>query len=109
MFMKEHDPQWVLFALPFIVTIGVLVTLQIVISVLLPFRWPAIRGEFERRLRKRLTEELEGVYTPIPLDVANELQHDRERVQAMQQEVAGVSEWLDRRERAANIQGLYGR
>jgi hypothetical protein len=109
MFMEKHDPQWVLFAMPFIVTLGVLVLLQMVINVLLPFRWPAIRGEFQRRLRGRLTGELEGVYTPIPVEVSNELREERERVEAMHREVAGVSEWLDRRERAANIQGLYGR
>jgi energy-coupling factor transporter ATP-binding protein EcfA2 len=108
-FMEGYQPQWIDIALPFIVTLSVLVLLQMVINLLLPFRWPAIRGEFQRRLRKRLTEELEGVYTPIPVDVANALRQERERIGEMQREVAGVSDWLDRREQAANILGLYGR
>jgi energy-coupling factor transporter ATP-binding protein EcfA2 len=96
-------------ALPFIIMLVVLVVLHLLIALLLPLRWPKIRGEFQRRLEKRLQAELEGAYIPIPADVAQSLVAERNRVEALLAEAREVAVWLDQREEAANIGGLYGR
>jgi hypothetical protein len=96
-------------ALPFIIMLVVLVVLHLLIALLLPLRWPKIRGEFQRRLEKRLQAELEGAYVPIPADVAEALAAERKRVEALLAEAREVAAWLDQREEAANIGGLYGR
>jgi len=74
----------------------------------LPMRWPAIRGEFHRRLESRLRADLTGAYLPIPADVAEALNAERRQVQRLGGEVREVSVWLDQREQAASIAGLYG-
>jgi 50S ribosome-binding GTPase len=92
-----------------IVPLLTMVVLHLLIELLLPMRWPAIRGEFRRRLNKRLVESLHDAYAPIPGDVAAALVEDRKRVEQLQADVGEVAEWLAQREQAANIQGLYGK
>jgi hypothetical protein len=94
--------------IPFIVVFIVLVLLHILISVLLPMRWPAIRGEFQRRLERRLQTELQGAYLAIPADVAEALRRERRQVEQLQTETREVAAWVEQREQAANITGLYG-
>ena len=55
----------------------VLVILHLLITLVLPLRWPAIRGEFRRRLEERIRQELESIYAPIPGDVAQILRDER--------------------------------
>jgi hypothetical protein len=107
-FMAEVTPHLFDFLLPFIVLLAVLVVLHVLISLLLPLRWRSIRGEFQRRLEERLRKELEGVYAPIPGDVAETLKAERCRVEQLQSETHEVAEWLSRREQAASITSLYG-
>jgi hypothetical protein len=95
--------------LPPVVTLVVLVILHILIALLLPLRWPTIRGEFRRRLEKRLREELAAVYGPVPGDVAEELRGERQRIEKLRGEAREVAAWLEEREHAASIAGLYGR
>jgi hypothetical protein len=94
--------------LPVVVVFIVLFLLHIVISVVLPMRWPAMRGEFQRRLERRLKAELEAVYAPIPGDVAEALRQERGQVQKLAVEAEEVGLWLDQREQAAHVGGLYG-
>jgi hypothetical protein len=96
-------------ALPFIIVLVVLVILHLLIALLLPLRWPAIRGEFKRKLERRLQAELQASYVPIPGDVAQALVMERRRVEALLAETREVAVWLDQREEAANVGGLYGR
>jgi energy-coupling factor transporter ATP-binding protein EcfA2 len=96
-------------ALPFIIVLVVLVILQLLIALLLPLRWPKIRGEFKRKLERRLQGELQASYVPIPGDVAQALAMERRRVEALLGETREVAVWLDQREEAANVGGLYGR
>jgi hypothetical protein len=96
-------------ALPFIIVLVVLVILHLLIALLLPLRWPAIRGEFKRKLERRLQGELQASYVPIPGDVAQALVMERRRVEALLAETREVAVWLDQREEAANVGGLYGR
>src|SRR5439155_24283404 len=50
--------------LPLIVLLIVLVILHILIVLLLPVRWAAIRGDFQRRLQHRIQAELKSLYAP---------------------------------------------
>ncbi len=95
--------------LPVVVVFIVLVILHIVITLVLPLRWPTIRGEFQRQLERRLLAELQRTYLPIPADVAEALQRERREVEQLLAEAREVSAWVEQREQAANITGLYGR
>ena len=94
--------------LPVVVVFIVLVVLHILITLVLPLRWPTIRGEFQRKLERRLLAELQRTYLPIPADVAEALQRERRQVQQLLAEAQEVSTWVEQREQAANITGLYG-
>jgi hypothetical protein len=95
-------------ALPVIAVLTVLVLLHIAIALVMPMRWPAMRGEFLRHLERRLQAELQTVYTPIPGDVAQMLQQERRRVEQLAAQTGEVASWLEQREQAATIAGLYG-
>ncbi len=86
----------------------VLVALHLLISLLLPLRWPAIRGEFRRRLEERIRQELQSIYEPIPGDVAQALRDERRAVEKLAADTAEVASWLHQREQSASISGLYG-
>jgi hypothetical protein len=97
------------FLLPVIVVFIVLVILHVMIILFLPMRWPAIRGEFQRQLERRLQSELEGAYLPIPGEVAEALKRERRQVEQLTREARDVAVWEERHEQAANIAGLYGK
>ncbi len=86
----------------------VLIMLHVLIALLLPLRWTAIRGEFRRRLEQRVREELESAYAPIPAEVAEALRQERRQVEQLLADTREVSTWLAHREQAASIAGLYG-
>ncbi len=94
--------------LPLIVLLIVLVILHLLITLVLPLRWPAIRGEFRRRLEQRIGQELETMYAPIPGDVAQALRDERKKVEKLAAETGEVASWLHQREQSASITGLYG-
>jgi hypothetical protein len=94
--------------MPFIVVLVVLVILHLLITLLLPLRWPAIRGEFHRRMEERIRLELESIYAPIPGDVAEMLRAERRQVEKILAETREVASWLHQREQSASIAGLYG-
>jgi hypothetical protein len=94
--------------LPFLIVLIVLIVLHLLISLVLPLRWPAIRGEFRRRLEDRIRQELHTIYEPIPGDVAQMLQDERRQIEKIAAETAEVASWLHQREQSASIAGLYG-
>ena len=94
---------------PFAVLLAVLVILHVLIALLLPLRWAAIRGDFQTRLRERLFRELENVYGPVPADVAALLEAERRQVEKLAGETREVSSWLEKREQSASVAGLYGK
>ncbi len=95
--------------LPGVVLLGVLVMLHLLITLLLPMRWPAIRDEFKRRLGERLQTELETTYGAVPGEVAAALEEERKNVEKIVAETEEVASWLQEREQAASITGLYGK
>jgi hypothetical protein len=107
-FVSNTLPNMSQFLLPFVVLLLVLIFMHILIAVFLPLRWLAIRGEFQRQLEQRLAGELEQVYAQVPGDVAGTLNAERHQVEQLLGEVREVAGWLQQREQAASIAGLYG-
>ncbi len=95
--------------LPFVVLLIVLMILHVLIALVLPLRWPTIRGEFQRLLERRLRSELQSAYATIPADVAEMLRQERRQVEQLLGETREVAVWLEQREQAASIAGLYGK
>ena len=95
--------------LPFALTLIVLILLHLLGSLVLPVRWAAVKEEFRRQLVTRLDEELIAVYGPIPVETAEALLKERARVDELIAAVREVRTWLDARQTAASISGLYGR
>src|SRR5262249_52354722 len=83
---RGYTFHWSDILVPFIVLLAVLIILHILIILLLPIRWPAIRGEFRRQLERRLQSDLEAAYASIPEDVAGELRDERKRIEQLQKE-----------------------
>jgi hypothetical protein len=94
--------------LPLAILLAVLVILHVLIALLLPMRWSAIRGEFQKELGQRLQEELDGSYAPLPEELAATLLEERRRTEKLIGEVGEVTGWLKQREESVNIAGLYG-
>jgi hypothetical protein len=100
--------SWTDLFLPLAAVFFTLLILYVVIILLLPISWPAIRGAFHRRLTQRIEEELAAVYRPIPEEVAERLEVERKVIDQLIADSREVAEWLKEREQAANISGLYG-
>jgi energy-coupling factor transporter ATP-binding protein EcfA2 len=94
--------------LPFALTLFVLILLQLLGALLLPVRWSAVRDEFRRQLVTRLESELQAVYGPIPGETAEALLRERARVDELLSSVREVGTWLESRQTAASVAGLYG-
>src|SRR5262245_35548137 len=95
--------------LPVLLTLAVLFMLHLVMNFVLPLRWPKIRGGFRRELQRRLAERLIAAYGPLPGEVADRLAAERRTIERLQSEVRDIGGLLDRQQRAANVEGLYGR
>jgi hypothetical protein len=91
-----------------IAVLVVLILLHIAIALVMPMRWPAMRGEFLRHLERRLQTELQSVYAPIPGDAALVLRQERRAVEQLAAQTREVATWLNHREQDAGIEGLYG-
>lgn len=105
---KGYQVQTLDVLLPLVILLVVLVLLHLLVVLLLPVRWPTIRGEFQRRLEARLREELARGYAGIPASVADALKQERRQVEQLLTETREVATWLAEREQAASIAGLYG-
>ncbi len=96
------------FLAPLVVLVVVLVVLHILISLLLPLRWSAIRDEFHKHLEQRLRQELETAFLSAPDAVVQALQAERTQVEKLATQAKEVGSWLEQREQASSIAGLYG-
>lgn len=95
--------------MPFVLTLAVLIMFQIVIHLVLPLRWPAIRSQFRMQLAEQGRERIGAAYLPLPEAVANEVAAERGRVEAMILQVRELLELLTARRQAARIDALYGK
>jgi energy-coupling factor transporter ATP-binding protein EcfA2 len=105
---QPWDPALSHLFFPLITVILTLTVLYVVIVLVLPVRWPAIRGTFRRQLARRLQEELGAAYLPIPGEVAEALAAERRQIDQLIADCREVAEWLRQREQAASIAALYG-
>jgi hypothetical protein len=87
----------------------VMIILHVFISLFLPLRWPAIRGEFQRLMEGRVHTELQQAYGSVPTEVAETLKSERTQVEEMTAKVTEVSRWLEQRDQAASIAAMYGK
>jgi hypothetical protein len=86
-----------------------LIIFHMLIVLFLPVRWAAIRGEFQRRLQRRVQRELTSVYVAIPGEVAERLHLERRHIEDLLKNTREVTAWLEQREQAASIDVLYGK
>jgi hypothetical protein len=109
-FVEQWVPDSLLHVLlPVYATLGVLVVLHVVILLVLPVRWAAIRGEFRSRLGGKLRDEFRRVYLPVPDEVAAAVAEEKKQVEGLLSETRQVSDWLKEREDAAHVADLYGK
>jgi energy-coupling factor transporter ATP-binding protein EcfA2 len=108
-FAFQRPGIWEVFLSPVGVAFLLLVILHVLISLVLPLRWQAIRAELAKHLEKRLLAELEKVYCQIPRDVARQLLEERKEVDGLMGATKEVSDWLKERELSPSINQLFGR
>jgi energy-coupling factor transporter ATP-binding protein EcfA2 len=95
--------------MPFVALVSVLVILHLLVVLLMPLRWSAIRSEFGRQLSSRVEQDLEAAYGSVPKDVAEAFVRERRQIEKLSGEVEEVATWLSEREQSATgIEGLYG-
>jgi sensor domain CHASE-containing protein len=106
--MEGRRFEWLDLVLPLAVVFFVLVVLQVLIALVLPLRWPAIRAQFHEHLQSRLRAELEQYFNQIPTDINQEVLAERRQIEAFVKEIHEVTSWLVEREEAASVMKLYG-
>jgi hypothetical protein len=109
-FFVTQDLPWSVVSIltPFLITLVVLVLLHMLVNLVLPLRWPAIRGEFKRQLQRRIDDRLNAAYLLLPGEVNDRLATERRQIEQLLNEADEVRGYLDRQQRAAHIEGLYG-
>ncbi len=108
-FVEREPPTLVMVLLPIYATLGTLVIMHVLISLLLPVRWSAIREEFRERLGEKLHDEFNRVFLPVPDDIATAVRTEKRQAEALAAEVKQVSGWIAEREQSAQVSELYGR
>jgi hypothetical protein len=106
--VDQIPPTLFQMALIGLIPLVVVVVFHVLILLLLPVRWPAIRGEFRSRLEARLEAELDRVYLPLPGDIAAGLRDERAQVDELLADTKQVADWLAERQQAARVAELYG-
>jgi hypothetical protein len=108
-FMTESfQPTVFSVLLPFLLTLVVLILFHLLVNWVLPLRWPTIRGEFKRQLGRRISDSLTAAYVTLPGEVNDRLAAERRQIDGLLAEVTDVGGYVDKQQRAAHIEGLYG-
>jgi hypothetical protein len=106
--VKQITPGLFEMLLILLIPLALVFTFHLLILMLLPVRWPAIRERFSEKLTARLSEEMDRVYLPVPADIAAALREERRQVDALIAETKEVADWLAERQQAAQVTELYG-
>jgi 50S ribosome-binding GTPase len=106
--VKQETPGLFALSLVLLVPLMVVAIFHLLILLLLPVRWPAIRDRFRDKLAVRLGEELQRVYLLIPSEIALALQDERRQVETLLAETKEVADWLAAKQQAAHVTELYG-
>ncbi|HYV36961.1 MAG TPA: hypothetical protein VE988_14740, partial [Gemmataceae bacterium] len=95
--------------LPPLLMLSACVILHVFVALILPLRWQAIRDQFQRQLAGIMQGELNATYGEIPRTVAEQLLAERRQIEQLLHDTSEVQNWIGQREKAASIEGLYGR
>lgn len=106
---QQQVPSLAMMLMPIYVTLGALILLQLLMALLFPVKWSFLRGEFRKRLERRIRADYEHSFLPLPRQAATEVAREREAVEGLANEVQTVLDWLAEKETAAGIDMLYGR
>jgi energy-coupling factor transporter ATP-binding protein EcfA2 len=104
----QQVPQLFQMLLIALVPLTVTIVFHLLILLLLPVRWPAIRGEFAAALQTRYHDELDRLYLPLPAAVAAALIDEGKQVDDLLADTKQVADWLALRQQAARVSELYG-
>jgi hypothetical protein len=107
-FVHGQTPDLFRMSLVVLIPLLVIIVMHLLIVLLLPVRWPAIRSEFRAQLGERLATELERSYLGIPDEIATAIQEERKQVDSLIAETKEVTTWLAERQQAARVAELYG-
>lgn len=108
-FVMGSTPGLFSMLLVVIVPLVVMVVLQMLIVLLLPVRWPVIRGEFRSHLGERIGAELRRAYLELPAGVAAAVAEERKQSDELLAEAKQVSDWLTQQQQATRVGELYGK
>jgi energy-coupling factor transporter ATP-binding protein EcfA2 len=108
-FVMELTPGLIHILLPGFVTLGTLILLHLLISLVFTVRWPTIRERFQGHLEERLQQEYERAYLAIPTDLLADIQNERKVLSQLVTETQEIETWVANRESASQIGELYGK
>jgi hypothetical protein len=108
-FVHNEVPDLFRMSLVVLIPLLVIVVFHLLILLLLPVRWPAIRSAFRTLLGERMAAELSRAYLAIPSEVAAAVREERKQVDVLIAETKQVSAWLTERQQAARVAELYGK
>ena len=102
-FVHAETPDFFRMSLVALIPLVVIIVLHMLILMLLPVRWPAIRYEFRKQLGTRMAAELGRAYLAIPTEVSAAIHEERKQVDSLVAETKQVSDWLAERQQAAEL------
>ena len=108
-FVRAEVPGMFQISLVVLIPLLVVIVLHLLILMLLPVRWSAIRSKFRAALGARMAEELGRAYLAIPGETAGAIRDERKQVDALVAETKQVNDWLAERQQAARVAELYGK
>jgi hypothetical protein len=106
--VKQETPGLFAMSLVVLVPLMVVSVFHLLILLLLPVRWAAIRDRFRDKLVTRIGEELDRAYLPIPGEIVSALQDERRQLEELVAETKEVADWLAAKQQAAQLTELYG-
>jgi energy-coupling factor transporter ATP-binding protein EcfA2 len=106
--VEQTVPTIAMLLMPLYVLVAGLVLLHVLVTLVFPVRWPAIREQFHDRLEGKLNAEYERAYLSVPGEVAAAVGEERAAVDVLRHEAEQVARWLADRESAAHVGELYG-
>jgi energy-coupling factor transporter ATP-binding protein EcfA2 len=84
--------------LPVLTFAGTLLVLWLVVKLFLPIDWNNIRDALQQNIQDRLVRQLQNAYAELPAQLAQRLLEERQRVDAIVNEVQSILDWLKGRE-----------
>jgi energy-coupling factor transporter ATP-binding protein EcfA2 len=107
--VENYQFSWLDLALPFVVLLATLVLMQLLIALVLPIRWSAVRSDFQKHLLEALTKRLHDAFLAVPTDLANQLAAERQTVLQLRDSVEELIAFLRQRQQAAHIGELFSK